>query len=595
MHRYILLIFIALFLTHVLCFSESLPLKVGLEFPDTNINTIYFSPNFDGSHDTVTMNFLVQSKYPVESWELLIYDKNWSLVKRFPDISEKKENTNTKALINKLLEGKEPPVISASIEWNGFSQDGKVLQEGLYYSLLNVIDIKKNKCSSKTNIIILDITPPAASLSIDDSIFNPNGNGNKNKVRIEQNLSQDFWKAEMRNIDGVVVYRWDWGTNAPKYVEWDGKDQSGSVSPEGTYDYLVFGEDSAGNKTFISINDIKLSLKKYSVFLSLSKDVLSPLGDKSYNHVLIKPYMTETNDIYEWTVKIHNESNNEVFNMIGHGVPPNFLWNGRDSNNIVASNGKYICLLSIEYTNGNRAESQSYPVWINSSAPRLSAVYEPSLFSPDGDGSNDTLFIHLKAEDVSPISDWKLSIFDPDGKPFKIYEGKGRPPEIIKWNGRSDNGELVESASDYGVKASAEDILGNKTNDYDLPPIKIDVLVERTVRGLKIRINNIEFETGKSNFAEKKTAILDRVVQILNKYKEYKLEIEGHTDNVGSEKKNLSLSKLRAIAVYDYLVKKGLLMNRMTTAGYGFKYPISNNATEEGRRKNRRVEFILVK
>ena len=70
-----------------------------------------------------------------------------------------------------------------------------------------------------------------------------------------------------------------------------------------------------------------------------------------------------------------------------------------------------------------------------------------------------------------------------------------------------------------------------------------------------------------------------------------RVEIEGHTDNVGSESYNQKLSENRARVVMEYLVKKGTQSERLSSAGYGFSRPIAPNNTQEGRAKNRRVEL----
>jgi outer membrane protein OmpA-like peptidoglycan-associated protein len=70
-------------------------------------------------------------------------------------------------------------------------------------------------------------------------------------------------------------------------------------------------------------------------------------------------------------------------------------------------------------------------------------------------------------------------------------------------------------------------------------------------------------------------------------------EIGGHTDNVGAEDRNLALSENRAKAVMDYLVSKGVASNRLTFKGYGASRPLADNATADGRSRNRRIEFLV--
>ena len=100
----------------------------------------------------------------------------------------------------------------------------------------------------------------------------------------------------------------------------------------------------------------------------------------------------------------------------------------------------------------------------------------------------------------------------------------------------------------------------------------------------------IEFATASDQLTDKGKAVLDGLVPILKGTTD-SLEIGGHTDNAGKPAANLSLSQRRAETVKKYLVGKGLDANRFTTKGYGQEKPIADNATEEGKQRNRRIEF----
>ena len=89
--------------------------------------------------------------------------------------------------------------------------------------------------------------------------------------------------------------------------------------------------------------------------------------------------------------------------------------------------------------------------------------------------------------------------------------------------------------------------------------------------------------------------MLDEAVSILKKNPEIKVEIDGHTDNMGSASYNMNLSERRAKAVMDYLVEQGIEAERLSAKGLGLTQPIAGNDTEEGRAKNRRVELTPVK
>jgi OmpA-OmpF porin, OOP family len=102
----------------------------------------------------------------------------------------------------------------------------------------------------------------------------------------------------------------------------------------------------------------------------------------------------------------------------------------------------------------------------------------------------------------------------------------------------------------------------------------------------------INFETGKSGINAGSQKIIDNIVTMLNENPTLKISIEGHTDNVGSAAANKTLSENRAKAVMNAVVSKGITSSRLTSKGWGQEKPVADNATEEGRAKNRRVEIV---
>jgi len=108
-----------------------------------------------------------------------------------------------------------------------------------------------------------------------------------------------------------------------------------------------------------------------------------------------------------------------------------------------------------------------------------------------------------------------------------------------------------------------------------------------------VPINNIFFESGKHKLKRASFNELNRIIEIMNRtqFENVKIQIGGHTDNVGSKKLNEELSDKRAKSVSEYLISKGISETKIETKGYGFSQPIESNATEAGRQKNRRVEI----
>jgi OmpA-OmpF porin, OOP family len=106
-------------------------------------------------------------------------------------------------------------------------------------------------------------------------------------------------------------------------------------------------------------------------------------------------------------------------------------------------------------------------------------------------------------------------------------------------------------------------------------------------------LKGVKFEFDSAVLTEEAKRILDRVSETLIAYPEINVELEGHTDNVGTAAYNLGLSERRSITVKNYLAAKGVAESRMVPVGYGLSQPIADNTTEEGREENRRVELTV--
>jgi outer membrane protein OmpA-like peptidoglycan-associated protein len=125
-----------------------------------------------------------------------------------------------------------------------------------------------------------------------------------------------------------------------------------------------------------------------------------------------------------------------------------------------------------------------------------------------------------------------------------------------------------------------------KQENFALQPIE---------RGRVVSLKNVLFYMGTTNLLQDSYAELDGVVTFLKENQKVKIELQGHTDNQGDAQKNMELSQQRVDRIKAYLVLKGIKPNRISGKGFGGTRPIAANKDEEGRRLNRRVEFVIVK
>lgn len=129
--------------------------------------------------------------------------------------------------------------------------------------------------------------------------------------------------------------------------------------------------------------------------------------------------------------------------------------------------------------------------------------------------------------------------------------------------------------------------------ESDQNVITSDAEVKKIEVGKICDLHDIYFKTNSFTLTPTSEKIVDFFAEFLKNNPTIKVEIQGHTDDVGNDQTNLILSEHRAEAVYNYLITKGIPKNRMTYKGYGESKPIASNATEAGRAKNRRTVFLI--
>ncbi|HEY0652804.1 MAG TPA: OmpA family protein [Chryseosolibacter sp.] len=203
----------------------------------------------------------------------------------------------------------------------------------------------------------------------------------------------------------------------------------------------------------------------------------------------------------------------------------------------------------------------------------------------------------VDATSGNPISAKVIYERLPDGKELGIAQTN---PQTGEYEIRLPGGHL------YGVRAEAKDKISESQNldlrnvtsdqtiehkDFNLDPIQVATVQENVT----INLNNVFFDFDKAVLKPESFPELDRIVALMKEKTGMQIEITGHTDNTGPERYNLGLSERRAKAVVKYLTGKEIATDRISTQFFGETKPVETNATVEGRRKNRRVEFKILK
>lgn len=254
----------------------------------------------------------------------------------------------------------------------------------------------------------------------------------------------------------------------------------------------------------------------------------------------------------------------------------------------------------------------SYPIntFNDENSLTVSADGEYAFFASNRDGGFGGLDLYyFKLPDKfkpTPVTYLKGKIYD--AKTKKSLEAKLELIDLktakLVTSSKSNpgNGEFLlclPSNKSYALNISKKGYMfysahfDLKSNVNSKPIIK-NIALEPIEIGKTIILKNIFFETAKYDLKPLSIAELNKVVEFLQSNKNIKIQIRGHTDNVGSEKDNQILSENRAKVVYDYLIKHNINPQRLSYKGFGEKIPIASNENEEGRALNRRTEISII-
>jgi OmpA-OmpF porin, OOP family len=190
-----------------------------------------------------------------------------------------------------------------------------------------------------------------------------------------------------------------------------------------------------------------------------------------------------------------------------------------------------------------------------------------------------------------------------------IYEELPSGKEVGVTQSDPNTGEYeihLPGGKKYGVHAEAEGFLSENQN-LDLSDLKVDktlanndvalksIVIAKPEENVRITLNNLFFEYKKTTLSEESFPELNRIAELLISKPSMEVEIEGHTDDIGSDLYNMKLSEARANSVAQYLIEKGASKGKVAVKAFGERKPKATNVTPEGRQQNRRVEFKIIK
>ncbi len=422
------------------------------------------SPNNDGVQDALVFPVTITDRRYVSGYILRISDSEGRVVRQIVNKENRPENRGLKNIFDRLAYVKSGIPIPSQLRWDGTADDGSVVPDGTYSFAIEAWDDNGNRATTPEYKVHVDDTAPEvkiAAVSPDDRIFSPNGDGHKDTLPIDQSGSlEKSWSGEIRAVDGTAIYHRTWNDSAPASFAWDGTDDNGKKVPDGVYSYRVQSTDAAGNHGSATLANIIVNTTPTPVALTIDRSYFSPNGDGVDDAVSFTLKVPSEKEVVSWSMTIEGAGGSSAKRTFsGSEAPPQAIrFDGKDDSGAVLAEGEYRAHLQVAYRNGNAPEAESPSFVLDNTAPQGSVTSSETVFSPNGDGSKDTVTFY---QDTSREELWVGQISDGTGEVVKKFTWHGAADSQVTWDGRDANGQLVPDGS-YHYQLSSVDRAGNR-------------------------------------------------------------------------------------------------------------------------------------
>lgn len=438
---------------NVLLISEPTPVALR---PDFN----HFSPNKDGVQDSITVTVSSNPLVRVESYVVELLDSKGTVVRS-------KAGTEILPKQISLARGQvdtNPDTLVFNLE---NADKSGILPEDSYTLSVSALYINGNRPRAETPGLILDLSPPLATVTLDDSIFSPNADGRKDTLSLTQKTSLEReWTGEITKPDGSKVRTWTWNGQADEKLLWDGLGDDGTELPDGIYRYQALALDQAGNRGASELRSFELDKRKTSVEATILHGAFSPNGDKTKDSQTIRLRWSPAGTIESWKISVVPSANAEQAAPIhvaqGKGAPPaDWEWAALQAPGKSYPDGTYRAVVEMNWTKGDLARIFTQDFDIDTQAPmvEVKASADGLAFSPNGDNQKDNITI-IQEKSSSELG-WTGTLRKKDGSVVQTLSWTGEAQTFV-WNGLDQNGKRVPDG-EYRYELSSTDPAGNST------------------------------------------------------------------------------------------------------------------------------------
>lgn len=358
-----------------------------------------------------------------------------------------------------------------SIIWDGKTDGGVVVADGVYEYVFKAYDTGDNETASAPKIVTVDTEAPIVSDdSVDPVHFSPNNDGVNEKVRINasiSDLSSVTWELVILNeFNAPVISVSNMPGNFVNY-EWDGK-IGGNAQPNGPYTYNVRARDIGGNESGWSTGTFYLDTVKPTANAGLaSNNPFSPNADGIKDNTMINITGSDFSPIVSWNLQIEDQTATPVRNFSGvnatNTLSETVIWDGKDNGGVTVPDGTYTYILIAQDAAGNFFVAPQRTVVVDNTKPVInSIVASPLYFAPaaSGNGYKTSAFNANITDNLSSVS-WQIDVKS-GVSTVKTFTGSGPMNTNIAqiWDGKNGS-EVVQPDGLYDIEVNSVDAAGN--------------------------------------------------------------------------------------------------------------------------------------
>jgi flagellar hook assembly protein FlgD len=450
--------------------------QINVELDDT----VYISPDESpGTQDSVDIPIAVESAggnaNVIVAYTLEITNPSGDIVWTQSAVDESEDPGFFGRLFQNLGLAQRQTTVSMpeSVAWDGSyldspaGSDGASVPDGEYTWILTATLASETVVETEPRAIIVDNTAPSATASVDNRYFSPDGDDRQDTVTLTQSTSsEDEWTGQF--VSGAqTIFDVVWNGEADAEFVWDGTTPAGTTVEDGTYVYTLEATDRAGNTGSIEPIEVVVDTAERTIAIEpVPQDsalAFSPNGDGIRDTLDITFGENVTTELLESAVlTATTQDGTEVGSVaIGDQIGGVVSLTGYldQAQRERAPEGTYLLSVEATYLNGAVATAGPVEAVLDTTAPSGSISVGQNIFSPEGDGNNDTVTImHGLSNDAS----WVGYVYEAGGAVLERFDLGSNVPDEFEWNGEDLSGRPVPDGT-YSYSAIGIDPAGNQT------------------------------------------------------------------------------------------------------------------------------------